>query len=74
MFHHEHSVRTIRQTVIVRDDNDRKVTPSADFEEQIVKHAAGLRVEVSTRLVSQEHDGIVDEGPRHRHSLLLTTR
>lgn len=59
--------------VIVGCHKDRPAI-AGDLLEEVQDPARGLRVEVTGRLIRQDEVRIVEQSPRYRHPLLLTTR
>ena len=62
------------ESTVVGDDDERAVAAPlllADEREDLV---APFSVEVASRLVGEEDDRVLDQGPRDRHPLLLAPR
>ena len=68
--HHDIALRIGGNVLFVRDHNDRD---SALVE--LLKNChdldAGAAVEIASRFVGEQYLGLVDQGPRDSHSLLL---
>ena len=59
------------ETPVVGDDDQRAAALLLLLAEQVEDLVAPFAVEVAGRLVGQQDDGILDQGPRDRHPLLL---
>ena len=56
------------------DDHQRRLPLVLEPAEDPVDLVAGLRVELAGRLVGQDEDRVLDQGPGDRHPLLLAAR
>ena len=67
-------VGTGRKLAVVGHQNEGDSALVLDPEEHLVEAFARPRIEVSGRLVREEHPGLGREGPSHRDPLLLPPR
>jgi hypothetical protein len=67
------AVRCPRKILIVRNDDDRRSITIQSLE-QSDHFRAGLRIELSRRLVGEKNRRLVGESARYRDALLLPTR
>ena len=56
------------------DDDEGRLPLALEPAEDPVDLVAGLRVELAGRLVGQDEDRVLDQGPGDRHPLLLAAR
>src|SRR4051812_24830593 len=63
-----------RHVLVVSHQNYRQLLLLIKLPKQIDDFTAGAAVEVARRLIAHQDRGLVDQGPRDGHSLLLTTR
>src|SRR5436190_8567793 len=67
-------VRLAGELGIVRHQHHRRRAPAIDVDEQVDDLVAGAGIEVAGRLVGEQDRGLVGEGARDRHALLLASR
>src|SRR4051812_16176847 len=65
------ALRFLRDVVLVRDHDDR-VAARRELAEEVEDFAAGLRVEISGRLVGEQQRRLVDQRACDRDTLALT--
>ena len=62
------------ELAIVRHDDEGALVALDELEKHVVEALAGLRVQVTRRLIGQQERRPVDERPGHGHALLLSSR
>ena len=62
------------EPAVVGDDDQGRLPAALEAAEDPVDLVAGLRVELAGRLVGQDEDRVLDQGPGDRHPLLLAAR
>ncbi len=58
--------------VIVGDQDSRCLRPAQQCEKILLHPPGHIGVEIAERLVQEQHDGILHQGPRECHALLLS--
>ena len=70
----QHAVRPGRERAIVRHDHHAQLELVRELGEQLVQPLAVVMVEISRRLVGEEHGRIGGQGTRDSGALLLPAR
>ena len=73
ILHLDHAPGRSRHLVIVRDQDDCHPLLTIELPEQLHHLGTALAIQVARRLVGQNQTGLVDQGTRNRHALLLAT-
>src|SRR6185437_6525616 len=74
ILHVEHPVAHLRQLLVVGYNEKGLRKPVPEIEEQLVQFFGIRGVQVTGRLIGKYDVGLIDQGPGHRHPLLLAPR
>src|SRR5690554_3286949 len=72
--HPDDAREATRELTAMGDDDEGRLKPLVDLEEKIVHPLARHRVEVSRRLIGEDHIGTHDKRPGERDALLFASR